>query len=396
MKTKLVIFGITGDLSRRKLLPALRHIVESGEAAPLSIIGVSRREVNIPELVAGATGDDLLAQYTSVYSMDLAERADYDGLRGAIDLKDDEQAVIYLSVPPSAATDIVDFLGEAGINTSNVKIMFEKPFGFDEPSAMDFIERTQRYFTEDQIYRIDHYMAKEVALEILRLRSDADTHHHHWSNETVERVEIVATETLDVQDRAAFYEQTGAHRDVIQGHLMQLLSLVLMDTSGDFDIEELPERRHTALLQLDEAVADKATRAQYEGYGDEVHNPGSTTETFVDLTLESDDPRWQGVPLRLVTGKALNEKKTAINIYYKDGGVDTFEEGAVKSSNDRLPDAYERVLVEAIQGRKFIYTTSPEIVRAWQILAPLQYAWEMNNCPLEVYPKGSSVEDIVK
>lgn len=395
MKTKLIIFGITGDLSHRKLLPALRHIVQSGECDPLSIIGVSRRDVDVHQLISEATGDDELVDRTTIYTMDLASRADYDGLREYVDLKEDEQAVIYLSVPPSAATDIVDFLGEAGLNTTNVKIMFEKPFGFDETSAMDFVERTQRYFTEAQIYRIDHYMAKEVALGLLELRSNADSHHHHWSRETVERVEVVAYEAIDVQDRAAFYEQTGALRDVVQGHLMQLLSLVIMDTTQPFDIEELPERRHTALMQLHAADPALATRGQYEGYDQEVGNPGSERETFVDVTLHSDDPRWQDVPLRLTTGKALNEKKTAISVYYRDGTIDTFTEGVAMLGEGRLKDAYERVLVEAITGRKYIFTTSPEIIRSWQVLGPLQHAWDFNEAPLVRYAKGSAATDII-
>ena len=395
MKTKLVIFGITGDLSHRKLLPALRHIVQSGECEPLSIIGVSRREVDVPGLIQEATGDDVLVDRTSIYTMDLATPGDYDGLRNYVDLRDDEQLVIYLSVPPAAATDIVDFLGQAGLNSHNVKIMFEKPFGFDTVSAEEFVERTGRYFTEEQIYRIDHYMAKEVALELLRMRSNAENHHHAWSNDTVEHVEIIASETLGVEDRAVFYEQAGALRDVIQGHLMQLLSLVLLEATSPINHDELPGRRFKALEHLKPVNPELTLRAQYEGYGDDVQNEGSRVETYVDMTVESADPRWEGVPLRLITGKALSEKKTAITVTYKDGLKDVFEEGAIPlPENTRLPDAYERVLVEAIRGRKYIFTTSPEIIRSWQVLAPVQHAWEMEQQPLLHYKRGAHVGDV--
>jgi len=395
MKTKLIIFGITGDLSRRKLLPVLNQIVKGGDCEPLSIIGVSRREVNVPELIQESTQSDLLAERTTVHTMDLATPSDYIGLKESVDLQSDEQAVIYLSVPPSAAADIVDFLGEAGLNTPNVKIMFEKPFGFDLQSARDFIKRTMRYFTEDQIYRIDHYMAKEVAAEIIRMHVSAEQHHRDWNNKKVASIEIVASELLGVEDRAAFYEQTGALRDILQGHLMQLLSLVLLDASGDFDLEILPSRRLDALQALQPAEPVKAIRAQYEGYDGEVANPGSQTETFASVELFSDAPGWQNVPLRLTTGKRLNEKKTAITIHYKDGTSDVFEEGKVGPDNVSLPDAYERVLVEAIQGRKYIFTTSPEIIRSWQILAPVQLDWEMDSAPLRHYPQGTDAQQLI-
>lgn len=396
MKTKLILFGITGDLSTRKLLPVLNEIAQSGACDPLSIIGVSRRDVDVAELIQSATQSTLLVDRTSIYTMSLSEPTDYVGLKDYVDLEADEQAVIYLSVPPSAATDIVDFLGQAGLNTPNVKIMFEKPFGFDLSSAKDMVERSARYFSEEQIYRIDHYMAKEVAAEVLRLRADAASKHHGWSNESVERVEICASETLGVEDRATFYEQTGALRDLIQGHLMQLLSLVLLDNSQATSLDRLPERRLGALQQLQPVDPGDVIRAQYAGYAEAVGNLHSTTETFVHMRLTSNDPRWQGVPLYLVTGKKLSEKRTAITIYYKDGTVEQLIEGAVGPKDGRLADAYERVLVEAIQGRKAIFTTSPELLRSWEILAPLQKTWGMEHEQLAQYPQGATVSEVLR
>ncbi len=176
---------------------------------------------------------------------------------------------------------------------------------------------------------------------------------------------------------------------------MQLLSLVLLDASGDFDLEILPSRRLDALQALQPAEPVKAIRAQYEGYDGEVANLGSQTETFASVELFSDAPDWQNVPLRLTTGKRLNEKKTAITIHYKDGTSDVYEEGKVGPDDVRLPDAYERVLVEAIQGRKYIFTTSPEIIRSWQILAPVQLDWEMDSAPLRHYPQGTDAQQLI-
>jgi glucose-6-phosphate 1-dehydrogenase len=327
--------------------------------------------------------------------MDLAVAGDYIRLRNDLDPQPDEQMLVYLSVPPSAAASIVDFLGAAGLNTPNIKLLFEKPFGFDLESAEDFIERTGRYYSEDQIFRIDHYMAKEVAAEVINLRSNAENSQHQWGSASVAAVSIVAIESIGIEDRANFYEETGALRDFIQGHLMQLLSLVLMDLEPPFSIDDIAERRLRALLQLREAEPQRATRAQYDGYQDEVKNPGSTTETFASVQLESNDERWKAVPLRLTTGKSLNSKRSAITVTYTDGSEDVFEEGTVVSSNAKLPQAYERVLVEAIRGRKYIFTTSPEIIRSWQIVAPLQKAWAFDNEPLRQYPIGTSMTELL-
>lgn len=392
MKTKLVIFGITGDLSRRKLLPALSEIAATGDYDDVSIIGVSRRDVDVSELLSSA-GADVLNDRTTIFSMDLADTVAYGRLREYIALQDDEQALIYLSVPPSASADIVDFLGQAGLNSSNVKILFEKPFGFDLASAQDFISRTAEHFSEDQLYRIDHYMAKEVAQEIVRLRSNAENKHHHWSNESVASIEVVASEKIGIEDRAAFYEQTGALRDFVQGHLMQLLSLVLMDIPHGFSLEYLPEQRLRALESL--KLADiPAVRAQYRDYQEAVENIGSLTETFAFISLESNDERWKGVPLSLVTGKALDQKRTYVKVTYTDGTEDILEEGEIKSEG-RLPDAYERVLIEAVNGRKSIFTTGPEVLRAWEILAPVQESWSMNNDSLKIYEQGATISEVV-
>ncbi|MEO6109477.1 MAG: hypothetical protein ABIP50_00490 [Candidatus Saccharimonadales bacterium] len=390
MKTKLVIFGITGDLSRRKLLPALTEIANTGDYDDLSIVGVSRREVDVKELL----GDSVLLDRTSVHTMNLAEAGDYRGLSDYLALQSDEQALIYLSVPPSAAADIVDFLGQAGVNTPNVKILFEKPFGFDLVSAQDFLERTGHYFAEEQLYRIDHYMAKEVTQYLLKLRANAENHHHAWDSETVAAIEVVASEKIGVEGRGTFYEETGALRDFIQGHLMQLLSLVLMEIPTDLDLEKLAQYRLKALEALMPANADLARRGQYEGYQAEVENKGSLTETFASIELFSDDERWEGVPLRLSTGKALDEKRSYVTVSYRDGSSDTFEEGKTPIEG-RLADAYERVLVEAINGRKAIFTTGPEVLRSWEIVAPVQQAWGMDNAPLELYAPGTSLDNLL-
>lgn len=417
MKTKLLIFGITGDLSQRKLLPALGQMVKTGEFDSLEIIGVSRREVDVPELLAKQPE---LVDRTSIFTMDLASAGDYAKLKEYLVLKDGEQLLAYLAVPPSAATQIVDFMGEAGLNASNVKILFEKPFGVDLISAQEFITRTARYFEEEQLYRIDHYLAKEMAQNIVAFRGGNALFSNIWNNNFIESIEIVASEKIGIEGRGQFYEQTGALRDVVQGHLMQLLSLTLMDIPTDFDWQQIPELRLKAIEQLLPADPSKAFRAQYEGYQEEAGNPGSQTETFVRIELESTQPRWLDVPIRLVTGKALAEKTTEIQIHLKklheaqsnaiifriqpNEGID-IELFTKKPGYDRdfetrhlelkfpedttFPDAYEQVLVDAIRGDKNLFASSQEVLRSWEILAPLQRDWGMDKRTLPAYTPGS-------
>lgn len=388
MKTKILIFGITGDLSRRKLLPALKNLVAGG-GFDGSIIGVSRREVDVPALLTESLGNADLAGRTSVFTMNLAEANDYLKLKSYLDLQDGEQLLAYLAVPPSSATQIAELMGQAGINTANVKLLFEKPFGLDLSSAQAMIDETGRYFAEEQIYRIDHYMAKDVASEIIRLRSNAQNHHHRWSNESVASIEVFALEEIGVGDRAAFYEQTGALRDVIQGHLMQLLALVLMDFSGGVGDGNLPKYRLQALEKLNPANPAQAVRAQYDGYDREIGNIGSQTETFASVVLISEDERWRGVDITLATGKKLTQKRTAIVIKYKDGTNDIFEEAQNAGAAN---NSYEKVLLSAIHSEKGIFTSNQEVLRTWEVFADVQSAWSYDNSPLNVYQPG---EDLI-
>ena len=395
MKTLLVIFGITGDLSGRKLLPALSHIISDNPGNDLSILGVSRREADIKQLVLDSAGNQDLADCTELYTMDLAAAGDYAGLKVAIEAYGADQTLMYLSVPPGAAAQIVDLLGAAGINSPDVHLLFEKPFGYDLESARDFLQRTARYYTEEQIFRIDHYMAKEVSAEVIRLRRNAENHHHSWGNASIKSVDIVASESIGIEGRANFYEQTGALRDFVQGHLMQLLSLIVMKVPAEFNEDQIPAMRLAALTSMSVATGEDSIRAQYDGYRDEAQNPKSQTETFVALDLKSLDENWQGVSLRLATGKALSEKRSYIKVNYKDGTSDVFEEGKVASEAHRQLDAYERVLLEAIAGKKALFTSGGEVIRSWEILAPVQEAWNMQSQPLFHYAVGSVVDDVV-
>lgn len=426
MKTTLLIFGITGDLSRRKLLPALREIVRTGQFDDLEIVGVSRREVDVREILSSSLGDDSLEGRVAIETMDLDQLEGYERLAEKYSPNEEAQLLVYMSVPPDTVVGIVDRLGEVGLNTPRVKLLFEKPFGTNLLTASETIARTNHRFSEDQVYRIDHFLAKEMAQNIVALRGGNALLSNIWSNQFIERIEVVAYETLGIEGRGVFYEQTGALRDVVQGHLMQLLSLALMDIPHQFDWSELPAYRLHALRHLYSLDPRLAIRAQYDSYRDEVGSHDSTVETFVSMELASRDPRWEGVRLQVVTGKCLDRKGTEIRVHLrkqhdaqsncivfriqphegveielfvkKPGYASEFETRMLRFNypeDEILPDAYEHVLIDAMRSRKSLFASSDEVLHAWQIIEPVQSLWLTAESPLRFYPKGSSPDSIM-
>lgn len=426
MKTKLLIFGITGDLSTRKLLPALEQIISTGNFNDLSVIGVSRRAVNQAELFINCSNKTFLNDKLSMFSMDLDAPNDYKKLQEFILLGDDEQLLIYMAVPPLATAQIVDYMGNVGLNTPNVKILFEKPFGVDLASAEQLIEQTAHHYQEEQIYRIDHYLAKEMAQNIVAFRGRNALFNDVWNNNFIESIQVIASQKIGIEGRIHFYEQTGALRDVVQGHLLQLLALTLMDIPQNLEWDKMPGLRQQAFNQLQLVDPSQVIRGQYEGYKTEVNNPDSNVETFVSMKLTSNQPRWIGVPITLTAGKSLAETKTEIRIRLKksDGsqsnclvfriqpneGIDIelfvkkpgysreFETRHLSfnyPADIKLPDAYEQVIVDAISSEKSLFTSSGEVLRSWQILQPVQDDWNKTNQAPKIYPVGADIQAVL-
>lgn len=434
--TILIIIGITGDLSRRKLLPAVEEIVKAGAApAQFRVVGVTRQAVSAADVIKGIHGDgphDFLQQNLSMYRMDVAQSNAYAGLAAYLQELETgfdapAQRLFYISVPPQVAQPIVTALGEAGLaDVPGTKLLLEKPFGTDLVTARELIDRTTTHFAEDQIYRIDHYLAKEMAQNLIVFRGSNPLFKHNWNNGFISSVEILATEDIRIEGRSSFYEQTGALRDIVQSHLLQLAALTLMDSPHVGQLEDVPAGRLAALRQLrlprGMPVTQAVRRGQYAGYREEVGNPHSRTETYVDLTLESTDPAWAGVPIRLITGKALAGKTTQITITFTtDQGNETNllvitlqpDEGvelllwakvpgydwrveqhsmtmAFKDYFAAMPEAYEQVLVDAIQSDHMLFTGSDEVIETWRILDPIQQAWALSDAAdLTVYEPGS-------
>lgn len=428
-KTLLVIFGITGDLARRKLLPALRNLSSNSLLKDVAILGISRQKISAESILLD---DDPLRDIFNLFSMDMAEPEDYKKLKNAIDSQgSDSQVLFYLSVPPFAVNHIVTSLGEAGLNHKDkFKLLLEKPFGVDLASAQEAIDDISSYFDESQLYRIDHYLAKEMSQNIITFRGQNALFRHLWGRQAIERIEILATETIGIEGRVQFYEQTGALRDFMQNHMMQLLALTLMELPEE-GVSDTPKRRLEALQSLVPIRSDRfyeyVVRGQYDGYKREVDNPSSNVETFVALTFYSDNPNWSGVPIRLVTGKGLSEQTTEIRIYFKKSSnaqtnslvlhiqpkegieIDLWakQPGLTKDlqkvnlkfdytqTEGQPAEAYERVLIDAVSSDKSLFTTAEEVIAAWKLLQPIQERWANEEEDLKTYEIGSSVDEIL-
>lgn len=430
--TILVIIGITGDLSRRYLLPAIEQIAAAGELPhEFRIVGTTRQEMTKDALLHEIDSQTpFLARHLEVHRLDPTKPKDYVSLQSVLENIEETfstpaQRLFYLSVPPQVSWPVVELLGSTGLSDfPRTKLLLEKPFGADFASAEQLIAHTDRYFSEEQVYRIDHYLAKEMARNLIVFREANPLLRHTWHKDFIDRIDIVATESIDIEGRAAFYEQTGALRDVMQSHGLQLAALTLMGLAHD-SRHDIPARRLAALrhlhFPLDHPIADSAVRGQYDGYRTEVNNPHTTVETFAQLTLVSSDPRWEGVPIRITTGKALPDKQTAIHITYRtdsglepnklslriqpDAGIEMqlwsktpgyahkLEKQALRFTYDdhgsKLPDAYEQVLLDAIRSDHTLFASSDEVRESWRILASVQTAWAFTEDDLVLYPKGS-------
>ncbi len=440
MDTVLVLYGITGDLAQRKLLPALLQISEAGHLPQnMTIMGVSRQKVEADAVLNTSFGYNPTSFQTAVdfkerfemMQIDLSDSHDYEQLATRLRQLNTQspniQILHYISVPPQVSLPIIENLGKAGIATlPNTKLMLEKPFGTDLASATDMVTRINKIFSEEQIYRIDHYLAKEMAQNISIFLTHNPLFSQAWNCEYIESIEVNAFEQIGIENRVAFYEQTGALRDVLQSHLMQLLALILSDPTKQTSAVDSKTQRLRALQLLHAADPSLAIRGQYASYRDEVDNPESQTETYAEVGLRSRDSRWANTLIRLRTGKALDSKRTEIKVTYKtssghdanmlifrmqpDEGVELLLQvkkpgyqrdvtqtalGYHYDKTSRLPEAYEQVLVEAFTGNTTLFASGQEVVESWRVLDPIQKHWELQGAEgLRRYQTGIDPDDI--
>ena len=437
--TILIIVGITGDLSKRKLLPAIGEIAKTGMIpSQFKILGVTRQGgVDLEDLLKSTLNKEYLIKNTELFQMDLGDIKDYKKLENKLKEIEKEfgttaQYLFYLSVPPVTAKSIIGLIGESGLAEQEAtNLLLEKPFGTDLESAKDLITHIDKYFKSKQVYRIDHYMAKETAQNIIVFRDGNSLFKRTWNKDFIDKIEVTVSEEIGIEGRANFYEQTGALRDLIQSHLLQLLALTLMDIPKEEDMNEVPRLRYEALnllhIREGESVLSNTKRGQYKGYREEVGNEKSMTETFASIDLESNDPKWEGVKINLTTGKGLKDKYTEIKIFYKKGHDHESNELLLKLQPDEgisfsvwakkpgyehqvskhalnfsfkehysaLPEAYEQVLWNAMNGDHSLFSSSEEVIETWRILDSLQKAWSTSNYDLIIYKKGSTISEII-
>lgn len=427
----VVLVGATGDLSKRKLIPGLFHLSSSGFIPDCKIIGVSLDALSVEEFqnlckesLTEFSSREIDAEEWQAFK----ERLDYVPLSaGAAAL---EKAVIeaekafegecrrlhYLSVPPSAALSVIKVLGEANL-IDRARIVMEKPFGVDLESAVLLNHEVHKVFSEDQVFRIDHFLGKEPAQNILAFRFANGLFEPIWNRNFIEHIQIDVPETLGLSDRAGFYETTGAFRDMVVTHLFQILAFVAMEPPAALEPDSISEEKNKVFRSMMPIEPHHAVRGQYIGYrGHDGVNPESETETFIALKCSIDNWRWAGVPFYLRTGKRLGEGQRIISIAFheppksmfpKDSGVGlhgpdhlTFDLADASRTSlsfygkrpgpgmkldkhslqfamdetkhiGEVLEAYERLILDAMRGDHTLFTTSKGIEQLWKVSTPL-------------------------
>ena len=413
----IAIFGSTGDLTYRKLLPGLVNLKKNGKLpATTKILCIGRRDWDTQTYLRSAH-DTADADITPIESMidyfrvRLDAPEDFDALFERVQTLGIEDTVFYLALPPSLFPTVASGLHRSGLvkkgDTAN-RIVFEKPFGEDLSSAREINSLLWQYFDESQIYRIDHYLGKEMIQNILALRFANRIFESDWHKDSIDRVRIRVKEEDGVGTRGGYYDTIGAMRDMVQSHLLQMLALTAMEAPAAYDAQSIRKEKVSLLKKLSINPSDIVT-GQYEGYTEEDKvDPGSTTETFVQLKVQIDDSRWRNVPFYLVTGKMLDNKASEIIIDFKHGDKSSClwpsqnlynnqlvikvapEEGMsfrmnVKESGldsdiipskmdyyhgkdafGNIPEAYEKLLLEILNKNPMLFARWDEIETTWQ------------------------------
>ncbi|HMJ37046.1 MAG TPA: glucose-6-phosphate dehydrogenase [Baekduia sp.] len=468
--TTLVIFGATGDLARRKLLPAIYNLAHEG-ALPerFNLIGSSRSD--LPDAEYAKQAADAIRQFSRrepdetvleellsnvrYISGSFDDNTVYDRLREALDAFDEAAGqplnrAFYLSTAPEFFPVIVGQLGEHGLTHhpgAEVRAVIEKPFGTTLAEARQLNRHVLSVFDEKQVFRIDHYLGKETVQNVLAFRFANGLFEPVWNRNYIDRVEITAAEDIGIGTRAGYYDNAGALRDLVQNHMLQLMCHVAMEPPVHFEADEIRDEKVKVLRSVikptPETVDDVAVRAQYgpgtvggdtvPGYlQEEGVPPDSNTETYAALRLEIDNWRWAGVPFYLRTGKRLARKMTEIAITLKpvphlafqhDGSVGVRpnqliltmqpNEGVSLSLGAKIPgsrmrirpvnmeflygtsfmsqspEAYERLILDAMRGDATLFTRNDEVEAQWEICDPIVTKWEATPGPLPQYEAGT-------
>ena len=429
----LVLFGATGDLAKRKLFPGFYHLYKAGlMPEQFRIIGSGRHspgsDEEFRELVRTALSehgrmelDDSWEEFASRLSFVVSSDEDGSALAEAVTAAEDEidaegERLVYLSVPPGAMGPMVRMLGQTGI-AEHCSLVVEKPFGHDVASARELNAGLHEVLAEESIYRIDHFLGKEAAQNILALRFANGIFEPVWNRDHIAYVQIDVPEALDIQGRASFYEETGAFRDMIVTHLLQILGIVALEPPSRIDAESLHLERTKAFDAIRPIDPDRVVFGQYDGYREEDDvADDSTVETFAALEVWVDTWRWSGVPFYLRTGKSLAQGRRTVTIGFTEAPLRIFpnqdsdtvtrpSELVFELSDDpqvrievhaKIPgptielgraaltldvdkafdghdglEAYERLLHDVMLRERLLFTRAEQIERLWEVCAPV-------------------------
>jgi glucose-6-phosphate 1-dehydrogenase len=466
----LVIFGATGDLTHRKLLPALYNLAADGELPPaVTVIGFARRpktdddfrkemEEAVKQFSRQAVRDEIwnnFAQSIFYHQSDFADKSGFKSLATRLDKIDKERGtrgnrLFYFAVGPDQFEPILKHLKATGLNKTRegswARVIIEKPFGTDLASARELNRVVSNSFSEDQTYRIDHFLGKETAQNILVLRFANAIFEPLWNTRYIDHVQITAAETLGVEGRAGYYETAGALRDMVQNHLLQLLCLVSMEAPCDLGADSIRDEKVQVVRALRRfapaQVGVSVVRGQYADGAingkpvpayrkEEKVNPNSMTDTFVALKLNIDNWRWWDVPIYMRVGKRLPKSATEISVHFKkapmvlfnketndanvlviriqpDEGISLRMQAKMPGASFRIepvkmdfhygtsfgkasPEAYERLLLDAMSGDATLFARRDEVEEAWAFIDVIENAWLAKKKAPELYfyPAGS-------
>jgi len=441
--TDLVIFGASGDLARRKIIPALHGL--GGNGHRIRVIGAGRSDLGTEgfrKVVGEAAESRELAATADWVQLDYDSPESYGGLRDMVGT--DRPVVFYLATPPQTFGAILGALSQSGLagrDGADRRIVVEKPLGQDADSAKRINAQLGDLFEESQVFRIDHYLAKDTVQNVLAFRFSNSIFEPVWNRTMVQSIEITVAEEIGIGARAGYYDTIGAVRDMVQNHVLQVLALVTMEPPATFDPKDIRKAKLELLRAVEPLDPAQSVRGQYTGYLDE---PGvqddSRRETYAAARVVIENWRWDGVPIYIRTGKAMRRQVTEVVVRWRDapqlavGGrkqrpIPTLlviriqpDEGITlrigakrpgpkfemvpagmkleyrRLARQPLPDAYDNVLREVLAGGHTVFPGGKEIERSWEIVDPLISAWEADGHP-ESYEKGSwgpgAAEDLV-
>jgi glucose-6-phosphate 1-dehydrogenase len=457
----LTIFGASGDLAHRKIFPAL-YALAYRKLLPeqFGVLGVARTEQATEKFVASMEAAvrefgrdefrpdvwERLASATRYVATDFSDEAGEDLVRNTLNEFDEQHGtrgnrVYYLAVPPEAMPVLVQELGERRTTTGWVRLIIEKPFGRDLASAREINERLGQHFTEDEVFRIDHYLGKDTVQNLLALRFSNGIFEPIWNRQFVDHIQITVAESIGIEGRAAYYEKAGAVRDIFQNHLLQLVALTAMEPPTDFDAESVRNEKVKVLKAIPTPNPRFVVRGQYgRGFVEGVEvpayreesgvDPSSNTETFVAARLFVDNWRWADTPIYVRVGKRLPRRETTIAIQFKRAPHPPFQDMGELRPNvlfahiqpnegislaigakvpgwgmqvrtvhmdflyggtfrTGLPEAYERLILDTMIGDSTLFTRADEIEEQWSLVDAIVAAWARERPNFPNYPAGT-------